>query len=193
MNGALERFVERLAALRLDQEPEAPEERRAAVAVILRFAGLEPEVLLIRRVEHPEDPWSGQISLPGGHVDEGDVDLIATAMREAHEEVGIDLERSGRLLGRLGRVQARARGRIVPMGITPFVFACPDDVEPVAGHEAEEVFWFPLRRAASGELSGVHAYDEKGRVFELPCWRFEGRVIWGLTHQMLSALLRATF
>ena len=40
--------------------------RRAAVAVILRDAMRGPEVLFIRRAEHPRDPWSGHMAFPGG-------------------------------------------------------------------------------------------------------------------------------
>src|SRR5262249_36046360 len=98
-----------------------PDARRAAVALILR--GAEPEVLLMRRSEREGDRWSGQIGLPGGHADALDEDLLATARREAREEVGLDLAQSARLLGSLAPVQAKARGYLLPMWITPFVFA----------------------------------------------------------------------
>jgi 8-oxo-dGTP pyrophosphatase MutT (NUDIX family) len=194
MVSGLDHLARRLAALRLAEDAPPRGERRAAVAMVLRPSPAGPEVLLMRRIEHPRDRWSGQISLPGGHAEEGDADLLATAVRETREEVGIDLARSGRLLGQLERVRAKARGRLLEMSITPFVFSRVEDVEPVPGIEAQEVFWFPLERAASGELDAVHRYEGRHpvrRTLELPSWRFGERVIWGLTHEMLTALLRA--
>ena len=88
----------------------ANEIKRAAVATILR-EGLEgPEVLLIRRAENPRDPWSGHMAFPGGREAPEDRDLLATAVRETHEEVGLDLQRSAHLLGRLDALPAVARG-----------------------------------------------------------------------------------
>ncbi len=193
MLGELADLAGRLAHLRLDGEPLSEYDRSAAVAIILRRELLGPEVLLMRRVEHPEDRWSGQVSLPGGHADPHEQDLLLTTVREAREEVGVDLERSARLLGRLHRVRARARGGFVPLLITPFVFACTEPVAPAAGAEADEIFWFPLERAASGELSSVLRVDGRGAATERPCWRYENRVVWGLTHHMLSELLELGF
>ena len=179
--------AERLAA-RVVAEPDPPPERRAAVAIVLRL-GDAPEVLLMRRVEHDGDPWSGQISLPGGGREAEDTDLLATAVRETHEEVGIDLVRHASALGRLTPIQARARGRILAMDVSPFVFELTAEVEPVAGEEAREAFWFPLDVALRGELDHAYPYDKDGVIHELPSWRFEGRVVWGMTHRIVSTLL----
>lgn len=161
--------------------------RRAAVAVALRGEGRG--VLLMRRAEREGDLWSGQVSLPGGHEEAGDEDLAATAARETREEVGVDLEEHGRLLGALTPVQARARGRRLETSILPAVFALEAEVEPTPGPEATEAFWFPLDRAARGELDGTHTHWEGGVTRDFPCWKFEGRVVWGLTLRILGELL----
>ena len=183
----LERLARALAAS--DPEPaESIDERRAAVAILLRDNA--PHVLLMRRTEDPNDRWSGQISLPGGHQDAGDADLATTAAREAVEEVGVDPRLTGRLLGEMPAIQAKARGVIVPMRITPFVFALNEPVSPEPGPEATETFWFPLDRAAKGEFDEVYRYKrDDGSIRKLPSWRYEDRVIWGLTHQMLSNVI----
>src|SRR4051812_3842337 len=69
----------------LTQQPtpgSAPAIRRAAVAAILRDAAEGPEILFIRRAEHPQDPWSGHMAFPGGREEPGDADLLETAIRE---------------------------------------------------------------------------------------------------------------
>jgi len=171
-----------------DSERASPR-RAAAVAALLRLKAKSPEVLLIRRAQRPDDRWSGQIAMPGGRTEPDDADLVATAVREFHEEVGVDLARSARLLGALPTIRARARGRILPFPITPFVFVCTEEVEPTTSPEVDEVFWFPLARAASGELRWSHRHREGSLVFARPAWRYEKRVIWGLTHRMLSTLI----
>jgi len=163
----------------------------AAVAMLLRLCEERTEVLLMQRTVHVGDRWSGQVALPGGHHAPGDRDLVATAVRETREEVGVDLARSASLLGSLASVRARARGELLPLRIAPFVFACRGPVRAATSREAEAVFWLPLEDVAAGVLDGTYRYVRDGgsAVTELPCWRFEGRTVWGLTYQMLRDLL----
>jgi len=167
-----------------------PETRRAAVALVLRSLPAAPEVLLMRRADREGDRWSGQIGLPGGHADAEDADLLATAVREAREELGLDLARDAELLGRLTPVQAKARGYLLPMWITPFVFDARTVLEPRPGPEAVEAFWLPLTRARAGELAWTHRYRREQEERVLPAWRFEERVVWGLTYEILNGFLR---
>jgi 8-oxo-dGTP pyrophosphatase MutT (NUDIX family) len=163
--------------------------RHAAVAAILRFDRAQPEVLLMQRAERATDRWSGHVSLPGGNASPGDADLRATAIRETHEEVGLDLARCARPLGRLDAVQAVARGKVLPMTITPFVFALVEDEPLILGPEADAAFWLPLVDAARGALDGTYEWRIGPAPLSLPCWKFDGRVVWGLTYKMLDALL----
>lgn len=169
-----------------------PSTRRAAVAILLRHAAEAPEaeVLLLRRAEREGDRWSGQIGLPGGHADGADRDLLATALRETREEVGLDLAREAELVGQLHPVQAKARGVLLSMWITPFVFCSRAELVPSPGPEAVEVFWFPLARARAGELAWTHRYRREDEERVLPAWRFEERVVWGLTFEILTAFAR---
>ena len=75
----------------LNPDVELPKSRRlrsAAVLIAIREVGVEPTVLLTKRAptlkHHP-----GQIAFPGGKVDEDDETVVATALREAHEEIGL--------------------------------------------------------------------------------------------------------
>lgn len=187
---SLQRFVARLDPYRHGPPPRRSRMQRAAVAAILRFPRGAAEVLLMRRAEHPEDRWSGHVSFPGGRWDEGDADLRATVVRETREEVGLDLAASARLLGALTPIRAVARGRILPMTITPFVFHLEEEREIVLGAEATAWFWLPLDAARSGDLDDRYEYRLGPLPLAFPCWRYQGHVVWGLTFQMLRNLLR---
>jgi 8-oxo-dGTP pyrophosphatase MutT (NUDIX family) len=143
----------------------------------------------MKRSEREGDRWSGHVSFPGGRYDDGDVDLMATAVRETREELSLDLERAARPIGRLDDVAAVAAGKVLPMAISPFVFVQTERAELTLNEEAESAFWLPLARVASGELSGTVDYTLGPVPLKLACWRFEDYVIWGLTHKMLSRLL----
>ncbi len=64
---------------------------QAAVALVLVPGSEGPELLLIKRTERDDDPWSGQMAMPGGRRDEEDHDLLQTAIRETREETSVDL------------------------------------------------------------------------------------------------------
>ncbi len=167
---------------------------RAAVAICLAPDELGHSVLMMRRVEHPNDPWSGQISLPGGREEPTDSNLAHTARRETFEEVGLDLAQEGTRgaeeLGLLPPIQARSRSGWMDTTIVPFVHLLRSRPGTTPGPEATETFWLPLVQVLSGELEGSFAYTKQdGSVVQLPCWDFDGRRIWGLTFRIVSELV----
>lgn len=166
----------------------AEDTRQAAVAAILRAARGEPEVLLIRRAEHPRDPWSGHMAFPGGRHDPSDPDLLDTARRETLEELGLDLGRHARLLGMLDEIEAIARGRRTGIVIRPYVFALEEEPELAPNAEVAEVVWAPLAPMLRGENATTLPYRRDGLDLVLPGYDVGGRVVWGLTYEMLQRL-----
>jgi 8-oxo-dGTP pyrophosphatase MutT (NUDIX family) len=163
----------------------------AAVAAILRERLGTTEVLLIRRAARERDPWSGHMGLPGGHREAQDASLLDTATRETREEIGLDLSAHARLLGVLPTVAARAHGRRIRMRVTPFVFELGAD-EPIrAGAEVEEVIWTELEPLARGARDTTFRLVLGDRTEDRPAWNVDGRIVWGLTHQMLVSLFDA--
>lgn len=183
-------FTERLIAkLTLADRVRPPDDgsRRAAVAILLHDEAPGPRVLLMKRVDRAGDPWSGHISLPGGRIEPQDPDLLATAIRETHEELGIDLAGT-RLIGNLRALPPYISG---PAGVqvTPFVFVTHAAVEPTPGPEAVAAFWLPVELAGSGTLDAGYTYPGTDRTFE--SWQYESYTIWGLTFRILCDLLDA--
>lgn len=162
--------------------------RRAAVALVLREGPAGVELLFIRRAEHPEDPWSGQMAFPGGRSEPGDADLLATAVRETAEEIGLDLAREAEYLGPLDEVRAMARLRPVDLAIAPYVFRLRGDVPLVPNHEVRSAHWIALDELVREDRRSVMDYPYQGSTLQFPCLRVEDVVIWGLTYRMFVGL-----
>jgi 8-oxo-dGTP pyrophosphatase MutT (NUDIX family) len=160
--------------------------RRAAVAIVL-----DPEggVLLARRASRRGDPWSGQVSLPGGMAQPQDASLLETSMRETLEEVGVDLRHRAQPLGALDEVRAMSHSGLRPLSISPFVFAVESRPAARVGEEVESVFWLQLAEAARGSLDSRMRFPVLGVPLSFACWRCADQVVWGLTFGILRRLI----
>jgi 8-oxo-dGTP pyrophosphatase MutT (NUDIX family) len=174
-------------------DPYRVEERdgvsRAAVAAIMRDRGEGAELLLIQRTEHPEDPWSGHMAFPGGRVDDGDDGPVAAAMRETLEELALDLEAEGELIGRLSDVPAVGRGRPLPLVIEPYLFQIHGDPAFVPNHEVADALWVPMSFLTDRSNRSKMDWQRGGADVKLPCYLYEGHLIWGLTFGMVDELV----
>ena len=86
--------------------------QRSAVAILVDQDQLsDASLLLIKRAESPNDPWSGHMAFPGGRLEKGDRNGLATAKREMYEEIGFDIDAGnetdiqGECIGRLSDLQ----------------------------------------------------------------------------------------
>ncbi|HEX4632350.1 MAG TPA: CoA pyrophosphatase, partial [Gemmatimonadales bacterium] len=137
--------IRRVLASRPGVADHDPAARPAAVAVILHEdSGPGISALFIKRAEQAGDPWSGQIAFPGGRFEEGDGDLLATAIREAREETGIDLTQA-EALGPLDDINPRSP-HLPPIVVRPFVFAVPHRTPHTnSPAEVQRTFWIPFK------------------------------------------------
>jgi len=163
--------------------------RLAAVAAILRDGSPSPELLFIHRAEDPNDPWSGHMAFPGGRVEADDSSPLATAIRETQEELALDLEHHATPLGRLSDVSAMARGRRLDMVIVPFVFEIVELRTVRPNHEVQDVVWVPLAFLADPGNRSTTPWRRHGVSLTLPCYRYQGHLIWGLTLGMVDELM----
>jgi 8-oxo-dGTP pyrophosphatase MutT (NUDIX family) len=174
---------------------EAEDDARAAVAAIFRAPNehSEAQVLLIRRAERDGDPWSGHMAFPGGKRETTDPSLLTTAIRETREEVGLDLECHARLVTRMPSVPALTRSKRGGMLVTPYIFALnePEHPEFVLSSEVVETYWVPVGPMARGEIATTFPYRHEGALLQLPAFSVQERIVWGLTHRMLSMLFAA--
>ncbi len=179
----LRRRLARFAPRRLEGD------RRAAVAVIFRPGPEGVEVLLIHRAEHPKDPWSGHIAFPGGRMDPEDESALAAAVRESDEEIGLDLGTEAVHLGRFSDLQAVARGRRLGLIIEPFAFELRGSASLACNHEVQEAFWLPLSFLTDWSHRSWLEHTIDGRIVRLPCYSWEGKVLWGLTLRILDEVI----
>jgi 8-oxo-dGTP pyrophosphatase MutT (NUDIX family) len=138
--------------------------------------------LFTQRAKHMTK-HAGQISFPGGHVDDKDIDAEATALRETEEEIGINsayIEVIGRLddyVIRTGFLVTPVVGFLKP----PFVIT-PDD------HEVDEVFEVPLKFLMDHNNHQRHKRELNGQNRDYDAIPYEDRYIWGATAGMLVNL-----
>jgi 8-oxo-dGTP pyrophosphatase MutT (NUDIX family) len=180
--------IERALALRAPERLDVQVSRKAAVALVFREGESGLELLFIHRAEHPLDPWSGHMGFPGGRAEESDGDLRETAIRETHEEIGIDLLRAGRELGSLDETRAMSRMRALDLTITPYVFRLDEHHAHVLSAEVTSVHWIPLDDLLGPLHRGLMDYSHGGETLSFPCFRVQGKLIWGLTYRMFSNL-----
>jgi len=156
--------------------------RPAAVLVPLidRAGGMS--VLLTQRTPHLS-AHAGQISFPGGRVEESDADAIEAALRETEEEVGLTRDHV-KVIGRLDTYVTGTGFEITPVvGIVRVPF--PLAIDPF---EVSEAFEVPLSFVVdpNNHQRTTREFENRNRVFfVLP---YEGRNIWGATAGMLVNL-----
>lgn len=180
--------LRRVLANRQNPPAEGTGLRRAAVLVPLTGGAAGPRVLLVRR-SATLHLHGGQIAFPGGTWEPTDADLLATALREAEEEISLrraDVE----VLGALSdAVTATSR-----FCIRPFVAWVRPGTE-LAPHPAEVEAILPVSLALLREPANFREeqWEREGRTFPVYFYRAGTEVIWGATARILRELLDLLF
>jgi 8-oxo-dGTP pyrophosphatase MutT (NUDIX family) len=165
---------------------EASATQEAAVLVpIHRDQDGDLRVVLIRRTDH--GAHAGQIAFPGGRREPDDADTLATALREAQEEIGLEPS-DVRVIATLPVVSTLSTG----FTIAPFLVAIQRPArwrpDPVEVAEVLDVKLTDLERLeARGEsLEQFSGWPEPRRI---PFVRIGGHRLWGATHRILMPLI----
>jgi 8-oxo-dGTP pyrophosphatase MutT (NUDIX family) len=163
-------------------EMDAPGKTDAAVLIPLFPRGGElVAVFTERRADLRRHP--GEISFPGGRQDEPDEDLRRTALREAHEEIGLDPEHV-ELVGALPPVGTFVSG----YRVFPFVGTIEDGYEWVL-QEAEVEQLLELSLPALMEGFESRRLMRRGVPIKTPTYTVEGHFVWGATARIVEHLL----
>lgn len=164
-------------AQRCPRKIDQPELAEAGVLVAITNEA-DPLLILTRRAAHLSS-HQGEVAFPGGKRDPEDDDIIATAIREAEEEVELD---SGlvTVVGEMDQVVSRF-GYLV----TPVLALVPDNVNLRANpDELDAVFKVPLSLFQQPPSS----YFQRGSV-KVPSYDYDGFHIWGLTAMMIAEMM----
>ena len=153
----------------------------AAVLIALFDKDGRPHVLLTKRsnkVEHHK----GEISFPGGKLDDTDPDLLSCALRETFEELGVDPS-DVRVLGEMDDFYTVATNYLVVpfVGVIPF----PYHFTP-SWREIDEVLCVPMDVFFDPDAMSAQTWMVHGAPLEVIFYQWEGRTIWGATARMLQ-------
>lgn len=160
---------------------------RAAVVLVLRAGKTQPEALFVVRATHERDPWSGHVALPGGREEETDRDLMDTALRELHEETGLELGRR-EIVGRLDDLHP-VSSHIPRIAITPFVAWRPRLGGVRGSAEIDGHFWVPVSELETPARRSSLTLRRDGATFRLPTIEYDGHTVWGLTYSIIQNFL----
>ena len=140
-------------------------------------------VMMVRAADNTVH--SGQVSFPGGKVEKSDSSISYTALREAHEEIGV-LPNTVDIIGKLTKLY-----------IPPSNF----DVYPVVGivnstpvfipnNEVHKLLEVELSTLFNPNTAGYEKiYHRTGGEFVVPCFHIQGEIVWGATAMILAELL----
>jgi 8-oxo-dGTP pyrophosphatase MutT (NUDIX family) len=161
---------------------------RKSAVLVLFFPGETGEIntILIKRPEAEIGSHAGQISFPGGGFITEDKSLFHTALRETHEEIGVN------------RAEVVFLGGLTPVYIPVSNYM----VYPFAGSihkkptfslnaaEAEEIIEVQVKEILNAEnISKTEVFVKRmGKTMAVPCYKINGKIIWGATAMIISEL-----
>ncbi|MEJ6554998.1 CoA pyrophosphatase [Microbacterium esteraromaticum] len=145
--------------------------------------------LLLQRRAATLSSHPGQVSFPGGGYEDQDADAIATALREAQEETGLDPD----------GVEVLAALPEIPLAVSRFLvtpvlgwWRKPSRVAAVDHAETVEVFRVPVAQLLDPANRFTSVLRRDGYTYRGPAFDVDGTIVWGFTAGILDALFDAT-
>jgi 8-oxo-dGTP pyrophosphatase MutT (NUDIX family) len=153
----------------------------AAVLLPLLYKEDELHILFTKRTQTVK-VHKGQVSFPGGVHDVGDESLLATALREAHEEIGLRPE-DVEILGSLEPITTVTTGFLIHAFVGFISYPYPFNPN---GREVAEIIMVPFRYLADDSHWSRRFFHGKERPFEAYFISYGGHLIWGATARILK-------
>ena len=172
----------------LNSEKPSGRPQASVLIAILNFGKYieSPELIYTQRSSHLST-HSGEVSFPGGKVDEIDLNLFGTALRESNEEISLNSEDVTEL-GKLNYLISRHK-----IEVNPFVATVdhPQVLKP--NEEIQEIFTVPLDFLIDPANIQREIIERQGGVWQVPSWNIKNQKIWGLTAMITVNFLNACF
>ena len=168
----------------MDYVPDTKNAKISGVLIALYFDGNTLRTILMKRPDY-SGPHSGQVSFPGGKKELADKDIIATALREAQEEVALAVEHV-QVIGQLSELYVPASNFLVHpvigvLSTTPILTADNREVAHILLPDVTQFF--------NTKDVGVKSIQiNEGLTIKAPFFDVEGHVVWGATAMILSEL-----
>ena len=160
--------------------------KKAAVMLLLYEKNDDWHTAFIKRTFNQNDRHSGQISFPGGRLENQDASLEACAIRETNEEIGID-QSSIEVLGQMSNLYVFASDYLV----FPFVGYIKDLTSFVRQpSEVEEVLQIPMSYLTRHDIIKTKSMNlGKYHLRHVPYYDLYGEILWGATAMMVAEFL----
>jgi 8-oxo-dGTP pyrophosphatase MutT (NUDIX family) len=175
--------IRKILSARERRVMEHPSFAHAAVLVPLFKKQEECHILFTKRTDHVKY-HKGEISFPGGVFDEGDLELERTALREAHEEIGLK-EKDVQIIGVLDDIVT-----VTEFIVTPFVghfsYPYPFKISPI---EIAEMIEVPLSSLLDEDCFSEREIFRMGRREMVYAYQYKDHIIWGATARILKQFL----
>ena len=183
----LKLITEKLASLPIDRiQPVDDELGEAAILLVLVNDPEDPKIILTKRAEHMNS-HRGEVAFPGGKWDEGDADLLMTALRETEEEIGLSSE-CVEVIASLPAYFTRHNMRVKPyVGLISEGLALKANPD-----ELDAVFDVPLRYFLDPSNLTVGHFVGPDYSLRMPCYIYQGYRIWGFSLVVLADFLNLT-
>lgn len=161
-----------------------PNPKKSCVLILFYPKENIPHLVLTLRSEY-KGAHSGQVSFPGGKIEERDLTLEDTAIRETQEEIGV-ASSTFQIIGQL-------TGLYIPVsGFWVYPFVAVAHQHPVFFPDIKEVkqlIEVPLMELVKDNITSTTHVKIKDIVsIKVPCYTIQGHIVWGATAMMLSEL-----
>jgi 8-oxo-dGTP pyrophosphatase MutT (NUDIX family) len=169
---------------RLSSPPEGVTPRHGAVMALMYPSGDEMTLALTERTAHLGN-HAGQISMPGGRIEPTDVSPWHAAVRETHEEIGVDLSAAAPW-ARLEQIYVAA-SRFYVAAFVAYAPARPEfSLDP---HEVASLVEVPIAALMDDQTFRRGERDYEGQTILEGFFQFRTHKIWGATAVLLDQLL----
>lgn len=156
--------------------------QQAAVMVLITDEA-NPQLVFTLRAKHMTS-HAGEVCFPGGRWELQDVTLLASALRETHEEIGLQASHL-EVLGALPARTTRAGTKV-----TPFVAVIPANYDFVPNEqELDVVFTVPLLELLNDLQIRIDSYEYQNKKHHIPVYAYQDYEIWGFTAAVTAELL----